>query len=262
MKAVKSGSGYVIKKVVEACFVAGTLVETSNGLISIEQIKRGDLVWSRHEENLDYGYRPVVSTVKFESKQIYEIIVQNENGQRESYQTTEEHPFWVDGSGWIPASALVKGMKLVNRNNELLTVVNQIKLEKTDTVYNITVDEFHTYHVGEFGTWVHNLCSPRFAGASDLTLHRLDTVLANATDTTTGSGVRNYTQVTGRSRMADYAWLTANPKRVIKNDADLKITELQDGTKVILRNSSTGPKTIEIQKPSGGKVMEIRYATL
>ncbi|STZ01716.1 Protein of uncharacterised function (DUF1557) [Moraxella atlantae] len=50
-------------------------------------------------------------------------------------------------------------MKLVDRNNELLTVVSQIKLEKTDTVYNITVDDFHTYHVGEFGTWVHNTCA-------------------------------------------------------------------------------------------------------
>ncbi len=27
---------------------------------------------------------------------------------------------------------------------------------KVETVYNIEVDGFHTYHVGELGTWVHN----------------------------------------------------------------------------------------------------------
>ncbi len=26
------------------------------------------------------------------------------------------------------------------------------------SIYNFTVDEFHTYHIGEFGVWVHNDC--------------------------------------------------------------------------------------------------------
>lgn len=38
----------------------------------------------------------------------------------------------------------------------ILVVVAQEKLAQLDTVYNIEVDEFHTYHVGRLGTWVHN----------------------------------------------------------------------------------------------------------
>ena len=50
-------------------------------------------------------------------------------------------------------------MTLVNRDNEAeLKVVSQTKLDKTDTVYNFEVAEFHTYHIGEFGVWVHNDC--------------------------------------------------------------------------------------------------------
>lgn len=144
---------------ISSCFVAGTLIETIDGLRAIETIKQGDLVWSRHEETLEYGYRPVVDTVSFDNKEIYEVVVRDNDGKLETYQTTEEHPFWVVDTGWLPASLLQIGMTLVNRNDEaVLTVIGQTKLDKMDTVYNFEVEEFHTYHIGTFGTWVHNAC--------------------------------------------------------------------------------------------------------
>lgn len=85
------------------------------------------------------------------------MVVQDNNGKLETYQTTEEHPFRVVDSGWLPASLLQTRMTLVNRDNQaVLKVISQSKLDKTDTVYNFEVEEFHTYHIGEFGTWVHN----------------------------------------------------------------------------------------------------------
>lgn len=141
------------------CFVAGTLIETIDGLKAIETIKQGDLIWSRHEETLEYGYRPVVDTVSYNDKDIYEVVVKDNHGKLETYQTTEEHPFWVVNTGFLPASLLQTGMTLVNRDDHaVLTVISQAKLDKTDTVYNFEVAEFHTYHVGEFGVWVHNAC--------------------------------------------------------------------------------------------------------
>ncbi|WP_218004022.1 polymorphic toxin-type HINT domain-containing protein, partial [Psychrobacter phenylpyruvicus] len=62
---------------------------------------------------------------------------------------------------------------LVDRNNNILTVVSQTKLDKTDTVYNFEVDEFHTYHIGEFDVWVHNACVKRFSNLSDITNDRI-----------------------------------------------------------------------------------------
>ncbi len=144
-------------KVLTNCFVAGILIETIDGLKAIETIQQGDLIWSRHEKTLEYGYRPVIDAFSFNDKEIYEVVVRDNDGKLETYQTTEEHPFWVVDTGWLPASLLQIGMTLVNRDDEaVLTVISQAKLDKTDTVYNFEVEEFHTYHIGEFGTWVHN----------------------------------------------------------------------------------------------------------
>ncbi len=48
-------------------------------------------------------------------------------------------------------------MILLDRNNQEVEVLSQYLLPNhTDTVYNIEVDHFHTYHVGRLGVWVHN----------------------------------------------------------------------------------------------------------
>lgn len=99
---------------------------------------------------------------------------------------------------------------------------------------------------------------PKFQGASSITLARLDNILSTSTNTTSGKGVLNYTQNASRSRLADYKLLTVGGKTV-KDTETFKMAILQDGTKVIFRPSTTGPKTIEIQKSNGQKVMEIRY---
>lgn len=154
-----------------ACFVAGTLIETINGLRAIETIQQGDLVWSRHEETLEYGYRPIVDTFSFDNKEIYEVVVRDNHGKLETYQTTEDHPFWVVDTGWLPASLLQTGMTLVNRDEQaVLKVISQTKLNKTDTVYNFEVAEFHTYYIGKFGVWVHN---SDCYGKIDFNLNRL-----------------------------------------------------------------------------------------
>lgn len=101
--------------------------------------------------------------------------------------------------------------------------------------------------------------APRFEGASATTLARLDKLLETASNTTTGTGVTNYTQSPTRGRNADFQWLVTGGK-VLTNTDRVTIYQLSDGTKVIKRPSTTGPKTIEIQRSNGKKVMEIRYA--
>lgn len=68
-----------------------------------------------------------------------------------------KHPFFVEGKGWLKAILLEEDMVLLDRNGlPSLQVVSQQATGKLETVYNIAVEEFSTYHVGEFGVWVHN----------------------------------------------------------------------------------------------------------
>ncbi|MGX3022318.1 polymorphic toxin-type HINT domain-containing protein, partial [Ursidibacter sp. B-7004-1] len=140
-----------------ACFVAGTLVETARGFIPIEQIGFGDLIWSREEFGNHYAYKPVTATKATDNQQLVEVIVENEQGQQETYLTTTEHPFYVEGIGWLKSTLLSSEMKLLDRNGSAsLKVISQNELDRYATVYNIMVDDHHTYHIGELGVWVHN----------------------------------------------------------------------------------------------------------
>jgi filamentous hemagglutinin len=138
------------------CFVAGTLIETKNGLKPIEEFNGNELVWSRNDLTLEYDYKPVIAKKITHNQPIFEVVVQNALGERETFKTTEEHPFWVKNIGWQKASILSEGMTLLDRSNNELTVISQKLLAKLDTVYNIEVKDYHTYHVGKLGVWVHN----------------------------------------------------------------------------------------------------------
>lgn len=138
-------------------FIAGTLIETSEGLKPIETFVGGELIWSRNDTTLEYGYRPVIATKVTENQPIFEVIVKDKHGRAEKLETTSEHPFWIKDVGWLKASLLDLGMTLLDRNNEELEVVSQhLVPNRLETVYNIEVDDFHTYHVGKLGIWVHN----------------------------------------------------------------------------------------------------------
>ena len=74
--------------------------------------------------------------------------------------TTEDHPFWSVTSGrFTPAQDLIPGDLLETADGEVRSVDGLL----TDTsriglAYNLSVDGFHTYHVGEDQLLVHNKC--------------------------------------------------------------------------------------------------------
>jgi hypothetical protein len=140
------------------CFVAGTKVHTRVGLKNIEDIKVGELVLSKDEKTGKMTYKPVVQLFKNNNKQIYNVTTINEESTKETIGTTAEHPFWVDGHGWILAKDLKINDKLTSANGKFINVVS-IKLDdqRQDT-YNFEVADYHTYFVGDNGVWVHNSC--------------------------------------------------------------------------------------------------------
>ena len=78
-------------------------------------------------------------------------------------------PFWIKETGWLKASLLEQGMTLLDKHGlPNVTIISQTKLDHTETVYNFEVQDFHTYHIGEFGVWVHNAdcCGVRVDGTT------------------------------------------------------------------------------------------------
>ena len=154
--AVFSGSTYnSMKKHQETltCFVAGTMILTASGLVAIENIKAGDKVISTDPETFETAEKTVLETYIREDSKLIHLMI---NG--EEIITTETHPFYVNNRGFVNAGELAIGDELLDSNCNVLLVENHY-VELTDEptkVYNFQVEDFHTYHVGENGVWVHN----------------------------------------------------------------------------------------------------------
>ena len=137
------------------CFVAGTKILTSSGLVAIENISSGDWVWAENPETGEKELKQVVQTFVNETDELVHVYV---NG--EEIITTPEHPFYVPNKGWTSAIELRAGDVLVLQNGEYV-VVEKIQheiLENSVTVYNFEVEDFHTYYVGDSSLLVHNVC--------------------------------------------------------------------------------------------------------
>ena len=136
-----------------SCFVAGTLVMAVAGMVAIETIKSGDKVISTDPETMETSPKTVLETYIREVTTLVHLTV---NG--EEIVTTVDHPFYVKNQGFIKAGELIVGDELLDVNGNILLVEN-FDVELTDKpvkVYNFQVEDFHTYHVGENGVWVHN----------------------------------------------------------------------------------------------------------
>src|SRR5262249_22418124 len=79
---------------------------------------------------------------------------------RETIRTTDEHPFWVAGKGWLPARELVAGDHLLSHDDQMVVVAEVADTGEWEVVYNLRVAEYHTYFVGcdewGFSVWAHN----------------------------------------------------------------------------------------------------------
>ena len=57
------------------CFIAGTLVATETGYVTIENIKVGDLVWAHDPETGETALKPVVQTFRNETTEWIHVTV-------------------------------------------------------------------------------------------------------------------------------------------------------------------------------------------
>ena len=153
---IKKGdlSDFVCQAFNKGCFMAGTLVNTKEGLKPIEEVKIGEYVLSRNEESGETSYKKVTDTL---IRSTYNICtIELENGKIKS---TTGHLFMVKDKWWKAAAELKAGDILETADGKC-KVVKSITVEEKGypvTTYNLSVEDNHTFFVGKLGVLTHNM---------------------------------------------------------------------------------------------------------
>jgi hypothetical protein len=127
-----------------ACFAARTPILIPQGSKFIEELRPGDLVLCRDENDPE---APVVARV------VEEIFVRtgkllNLRVAGRVIHTSAEHPFWVRSKGWTIVAELVPGDELNTHDGRWVEVEGVEDNGEYATLYNMRVAESHTYFVG------------------------------------------------------------------------------------------------------------------
>ena len=168
-----------------ACSFAGsTAVVTEFGLKPINQLQIGlDKVLARNELTGAQEFKNILA--KYSNRYAEKVVIRSVNddtNEQVSVVSNKIHPIFVKSNGgmlrvategyaylgdrehgdWVDAADLRIGDQLQNDDGTWSTVVSvEIKSEKF-TAYNLTVEDFNTYFVGQQGKssafWVHNTC--------------------------------------------------------------------------------------------------------
>ena len=136
------------------CFTGDTEVYTSDGLVCIEEIQVGDSVWAYNPETGETELKEVLNVWVKETDEILHVSTYD----GETIDTTTNHPFYVEEKGWVAAGNLEIGDTLITADGDEVEVTD-LELEKLAEpilVYNLEVEDFHTYFVGEYGVLEHN----------------------------------------------------------------------------------------------------------
>lgn len=143
------------------CFVEGTQVKTEDGNKNIEEIEKGDKVYSSNPETGETDLKEVKQVFVNEADTIVHIKICDEDTSTiESIDTTEKHPFYVVDYGFKYASELKIGDEVKSLSGDIYSIceVSIDRLKVPIHVYNFEVEDWHTYYVSEAGVLVHNLC--------------------------------------------------------------------------------------------------------
>jgi hypothetical protein len=127
-----------------SCLVAGTLVQSPNGLKSIDQFKVGDEVASIDIESGEIAMRPVTLV----SNRIADATFLISTKSGEAIRATGGHNWWVAGIGWVRSRDLATGQK-IRTGDSSVEILKIEKIAEAVPVYNLIVDQNHTYFVGK-----------------------------------------------------------------------------------------------------------------
>ena len=137
-----------------SCFDGDTPVATEDGFRRIDEIQVGDRVWSCNVETGETALKEVEEVFVLENDELLHIET-----SRGNIDATTNHPFYVLGKGWISAGDLAIGdaFHALSDDVGIVTGLTLEKLAAPVLVYNLEVEDFQSYFVGD-GVLVHNKC--------------------------------------------------------------------------------------------------------
>ena len=135
---------------------------------AIEDIQVGDLVLARDEHGTELGWKPVKEVYRRTSYHLRHLTFRDAAGREQTFETTDEHPFWsVTAQGFVNAGELKTGDRVVSAPShtpsgktplevdpaliQTLTTTHRDEHPNGITVFNFQVDDFHTYFVSARG---------------------------------------------------------------------------------------------------------------
>jgi hypothetical protein len=99
----------------------------------------------------------VLTTVNHRNRDVWTLTLADAKGRQEQVRPTGSHKFYsVSRKAWVSAKDLDLGEELRDVSGCRLTVRDRTRLPGTHTVYNMTVEGEHVYHVSPLGALVHN----------------------------------------------------------------------------------------------------------
>ncbi|WTK82917.1 Hint domain-containing protein [Streptomyces sp. NBC_01511] len=140
-------------------FTADTPVLLADGTRKpIKDIQIGDQVLATDPETGETGPRPVTALIKGTGdKQLVDITL--DTGKTSTLTATDGHPFWVPAlDRWTEADKLTTGQWLQTSTGTWTQITAITHHTKRTTVYNLTVNDIHTYYAlaGATAVLVHN----------------------------------------------------------------------------------------------------------
>uniref|UniRef100_UPI0039E3FA8C Hint domain-containing protein n=1 Tax=Flavobacterium sp. TaxID=239 RepID=UPI0039E3FA8C len=159
---------FTAKPPVKPCFLGGTLIHTTKGLVAIENITNETEVYCYDEIKQTLTTRKVSETYKNQAEKYLKVTTQS----GEVIAVTGQHLFYQKTSQtWIKGHQLKVGMKLYNAQNNQLENITALKIiEQTVHTYNFEVPTHHNYLVGKTGFLAHN--ANKFKSINDTTTRR------------------------------------------------------------------------------------------
>ncbi|MEO3820196.1 LamG-like jellyroll fold domain-containing protein [Plantactinospora sp. B24E8] len=146
-------------------FTGDTRVRMADGSTRrISEVRVGDRVLATDPTTGRTGAQVVTDViVGTGQKALTEITVDTDGAAGDATATvtaTDGHPFWVTGEGrWVEARNLTPGARISAAAERSGDVLGVRPTTRDETVYNLTVDTLHTFHVvaGDRDLLVHNI---------------------------------------------------------------------------------------------------------